>query len=109
MNRKKTVLIDGTSMLKEAYYAVPANCVKGIRNVVVRIIEEKQTDYIAAVFGGMNENGIAARDLMDNEARLKETLASLKIPVFEKEGPAHWILFVLWLKTVCRMKKTFSY
>ena len=86
MNRKKTVLIDGTSMLKEVYYAVPANCVKGIRNVVVRIIEEKQTDYIAAVFGGMNENGIAARDLIENETRLKEALASLKIPVFEKEG-----------------------
>jgi len=86
MNRKKTVLIDGTSMLKEVYYAVPANCVKGIRNVVVRIIEEKQTDYIAAVFGGMNENGIAAWDLIENETRLKEALASLKIPVFEKEG-----------------------
>ncbi|MBE5993896.1 MAG: hypothetical protein E7247_16095, partial [Paenibacillaceae bacterium] len=86
MNRKKTVLIDGTSMLKEVYYAVPANCVKGIRNVVVRIIEEKQTDYIAAVFGSMNESGIAARDLMENETRLKESLASLKIPVFEKEG-----------------------
>ena len=86
MNRKKTVLIDGTSMLKEAYYAVPANSVKGIRNVVVRIIEDKQTDYIAAVFGSMNENGITARDLKDNETRLKETLASLKIPVFEKEG-----------------------
>ena len=86
MNRKKTVLIDGTSMLKEVYYAVPANCVKGIRNLVVRIIEEKQTDYIAAVFGGMNENGIAALDLMENETKLKETLASLKIPVFEKKG-----------------------
>ena len=86
MNRKKTVLIDGTSMLKEVYYAVPANCVKGIRNVVARIIEEKQTDYIAAVFGGMNESGIAARDLMESETRLKESLASLKIPVFEKEG-----------------------
>ncbi|WP_349674739.1 DNA polymerase I [Lacrimispora sp.] len=86
MNRKKTVLIDGTSMLKEVYYAVPANCVKGIRNVVVRIIEEKQTDYIAAVFGSINENGIAARDLMENETKLKETLSSLKIPVFEKEG-----------------------
>lgn len=86
MNRKKTVLIDGTSMLKEAYYAVPANCVKGIRNLIVRIIEEKQTEYIAVVFGGMNVKGIAAGDLMENETKLKEAFASLKIPVFEKEG-----------------------
>jgi DNA polymerase-1 len=86
MNRKNTVLIDGTSMLKEVFYAVPANCVKGIRHVVVRIIEEKQTDYIAAVFGVMNENGTAAQEWKEKEALLKESLVSLKIPVFEEEG-----------------------
>ncbi|MDF2888167.1 MAG: polA 2 [Lacrimispora sp.] len=86
MNRKKTVLIDATGMLEEVYYALPANCVKGIRNVVACIIEEKQTDYIAAVFGGINKDGIAARDLKEKDGLLKEALTALKIPVFEEEG-----------------------
>nr|WP_314461136.1 DNA polymerase I [uncultured Clostridium sp.] len=86
MNRKKTVLIDGTGMLEEVYYALPDNCVKGIRNVVVRIIEEKQTDYIAAAFGNFNKDGIAAQDLKKKKALLKEALTALKVPVFEEEG-----------------------
>lgn len=86
MNRKKTVLIDGTGMLEEVYYALPDNCVKGIRNVVVRIIEEKQTDYIAAVFGNFNIDGMAAQNLKKKQALLKEALTALKIPVFEEEG-----------------------
>ena len=86
MNRKKTVLIDATSLLENAYYALPADCVKGIRNVVVRIIEEKQTEYMAAAFGSARSKKTTSQDFKEKEELLKETFHSLNIPVYTVEG-----------------------
>lgn len=86
MNRKKAVLIDGATMLENAYYALPADCVKGIRNVVVRIIEEKQTEYMAAAFCSVLNKKPAAQDWKEKEELLKETFHSLNIPVYTVEG-----------------------
>ena len=86
MNNKKILLIDATSMMKNAYYALPANCVNGIRNLVVRMMEEKNVDYIASSFGALKENKAMSNEFLDQEALLKVTFTALKIPVYTREG-----------------------
>ena len=85
MNKKKIVLIDGYSVGKEAMFSLPANTVKGVRNLVTGLLEEVQPDYFAAVFPVVeNDPNQAETAVLKKSEQIKELFASLGIPVISK-------------------------
>ena len=59
MSKEKIVLIDGHSILNRAFYGVPdltnseglhTNAVYGFLNIMFKILDEEQADYLAVAF-----------------------------------------------------------
>jgi DNA polymerase-1 len=87
MSRKRIVLIDGSSMIKEAFYSLPADAANGVRNLLMTILEGKEADYLAIAFSfGGNSRPMVEKELKVQEERLKEMAVSLKATVLIKEG-----------------------
>lgn len=42
MSRKRIILIDGSSMIKEAFYSLPADGANGVRNLLMTILEKRK-------------------------------------------------------------------
>ncbi len=82
MSRKKLILIDGSSLIKGAFYRLPSNGVLGIRNLIIRVLETEEADYLAVALNSREEK----KEIFKEEEHLKELLATLGIPVFSKEG-----------------------
>lgn len=105
---KKLVLIDGHSILNRAYYGVPdlsnaeglhTNAVYGFLNILFKILEEEQADYLMVAFDvkepTFRHKIYAAykgtRKPMPEELReqvpvMKEVLKAMGVPIFEKAG-----------------------
>lgn len=105
---KKLVLIDGHSILNRAYYGVPdlsnseglhTNAVYGFLNILFKILEEEQADYLMVAFDVKEptfRHAIYAaykgtRKPMPEELReqvpvMKEVLKAMGVPIFEKAG-----------------------
>ncbi len=96
MDRKKIILVDGSSMIKNAFYGLPSNGSRGIQSLIMNLVEAKEADYVAAAFDSGTENSCKEiykntgvyEELLKQEELLKETLLSLGIPVLNKEGYA---------------------
>lgn len=94
MNRKNIVLVDGSSMLRNAFYGLPSNGARGIQSLIMKLLEEKEADYLAVAFDSKTEssgkemykNTAVHEGLLLEEDRLREALVSLDIPVLDKEG-----------------------
>lgn len=96
MNRKNIVLVDGSSMLRNAFFGLPSNGARGIQNLIVKLLEAKEADFLAVAFDSKTEgscketykNTAVYEGLLKEEERLREALVSLDIPVLDKEGYA---------------------
>lgn len=87
MVRKKLLLIDGSSMMKGAFYGLPAGGAGGIRNLIVKFLEAGEVDYLAAVFCcKLPGNGNVGEALLKQQEALEKMLAAMNIPVLNKEG-----------------------
>jgi DNA polymerase-1 len=87
MSRKRIVLIDGSSMIKEAFYSLPSDGANGVRNLLMTILEGKEADYLAIAFSSFrNSHPVVEQELKVEEERLKEIVVSLKATVLIKEG-----------------------
>lgn len=105
---KKLVLIDGNALVHRAYHALPKlttkkgeliNAVYGFTSVLLKILKELQPDYVAASFD-LGEPTFrhtefeeykatrvkAPQELYNQLTRVKEVLAALNIPIYEKAG-----------------------
>lgn len=104
----KAVLIDGLSILNRAFYGVPdltnseglhTNAVYGFLNIMFKIIDEEQPDYLAVAFDvsaptfrhKMFADYKGTRKGMPDELRqqvpvMKEALAAMGVHTIEKEG-----------------------
>ncbi len=105
---KKLVLIDGHSILNRAFYGVPeltnaqglhTNAIYGFLNIMFKILEEEQPDYLAVAFDvhaptfrhEMYDAYKGTRKPMPEELReqipvMKELLAAMNIVVMEHAG-----------------------
>lgn len=105
---EKVVLIDGLSILNRAYYGVPrltnseglfTNAIYGFLNIMFKIIEEEQPDYLAVAFDVhaptfrhlMYPEYKGTRKGMDEELReqvpvMKELLEAMGICRYEQAG-----------------------
>ncbi len=96
MDRKRIILIDGSSMAENAFYGLPSNGVKGIQSMVMKLLDAKEADYFAAAFDSERENGRKEflksaglyEELLKQEELLKETFHSMGISVLDKKGYA---------------------
>lgn len=106
--RKKLVLLDGHSILNRAFYGVPelsttqglhTNAVYGFLNIMFKIIEEEQPDYLAVAFDvkeptfrhKLYKEYKGTRKSMPDELReqvpvMKEMLKAMGILIMEKPG-----------------------
>ena len=106
--QKKVVLIDGHSILNRAFYGVPeltnsaglhTNAVYGFLNILLKLLEEEQADYLAVAFDlpapTFRHERYAAykgtRKPMPEELReqvplLKELLGAMRIQTVSLEG-----------------------
>ena len=106
--RKKVVLIDGHSILNRAFYGVPeltnsaglhTNAVYGFLNILLKLLEEEQADYLAVAFDlpaptfrhERYADYKGTRKSMPDELReqvplLKELLAAMNIRTVSLEG-----------------------
>ncbi len=104
----KIVLIDGHSILNRAFYGVPnltnaeglhTNAVYGFLNIMFRILDEEQPQYLAVAFDlhaptfrhKMYEAYKGTRHAMPEELReqvpvIKEVLKAMRIPTIMQEG-----------------------
>ena len=104
----KIVLIDGHSILNRAFYGVPnltnseglhTNAVYGFLNIMFRILDEEQPQYLAVAFDlhaptfrhKMYEAYKGTRHAMPEELReqvpvIKEMLKAMQIPTVTQEG-----------------------
>ena len=104
----KIVLIDGHSILNRAFYGVPnltnseglhTNAVYGFLNIMFRILDEEQPQYLAVAFDlhaptfrhKMYEAYKGTRHAMPEELReqvpvIKEVLKAMQIPTVTQEG-----------------------
>lgn len=85
MNGKTLLLIDGSSMLKGAFYGLPAGSAGGIRNLITKFLESEETGYLAAVFC-CEEETLAPEGLKKEQEALKKILSYMNIPVFHEES-----------------------
>ncbi len=105
---KKLVLIDGHSILNRAFYGVPdlsnaeglhTNAIYGFLNILFKILEEEQPDYLAVAFDvhaptfrhEMYEAYKGTRKAMPEELReqvpvMKEVLGAMNVVVMEQAG-----------------------
>lgn len=106
---KKLILIDGNALVHRAFHALPptltspkgvlTNAVYGFVSVLFKMIKEKNPDYIAATFdlaastfrheefAEYKSHRVKAPDELYAQIPLvKEILAAMGIPVYEKEG-----------------------
>ncbi len=105
---EKIVLIDGHSILNRAFYGLPmltnsegkhTNAVYGFLNIMFKVLEEEQADYVAVAFDlhaptfrhKMYEAYKGTRKPMPEELReqvplMKEMLGAMHIPVMSLEG-----------------------
>ena len=105
---EKLVLIDGHSILNRAFFGLPdltnaegihTNAVYGFLNIMFKILEEEQPDYLTVAFDvsaptfrhKMFEAYKGTRKPMADELRqqvplIKEMLAAMGICIVEKEG-----------------------
>lgn len=105
---EKVVLIDGLSILNRAFYGVPdltnseglhTNAIYGFLNIMFKILEEEQPDYLAVAFDVhaptfrhlMYAEYKGTRKGMPDELReqvpvMKELLKAMNICIFEKAG-----------------------
>ncbi|MDE7312166.1 MAG: DNA polymerase I [Eubacterium sp.] len=105
---KKLVLIDGHSILNRAYFGIPnlsnseglhTNAVYGFLNILFRILEEEQPDYLTVAFDvnaptfrhKMYADYKGTRKPMDPELReqvplMKEMLKAMGVKIVEKAG-----------------------
>ena len=106
--RKKLVLIDGHSILNRAFYGVPdltngqglhTNAVYGFLNIMFKILEEEQPDYLTVAFDvhaptfrhEIYQGYKATRKPMPQELReqvpvMKQMLTAMGICIVEKAG-----------------------
>lgn len=104
----KLVLIDGHSILNRAFYGLPdltnseglhTNAVYGFLNIMFRILEEEQPQYLAVAFDvhaktfrhQLYEAYKGTRKPMPDELReqvplIKEVLRAMHVEILEKEG-----------------------
>ena len=107
-NGKKLVLIDGHSILNRAFYGVPdlsnaqglhTNAVYGFLNILFKILEEEQPDYLTVAFDvhaptfrhQMYESYKGTRKPMPEELReqvpvMKDVLKAMGIVIMEQAG-----------------------
>lgn len=107
-NMSKLVLIDGHSILNRAFYGVPdlsnaeglhTNAVYGFLNIMFKILEEEQPDYLAVAFDvhaptfrhEMYEAYKGTRKAMPDELReqvpvMKEVLRAMNVVIMEQAG-----------------------
>ena len=105
---EKLVLIDGHSILNRAFFGLPdltnsegihTNAVYGFLNIMFKILEEEQPDYLTVAFDvhaptfrhKMYEAYKGTRKPMADELRqqvplIKEMLTAMGITIMEKEG-----------------------
>ncbi len=96
MNRKNIVLVDGSSMLRNAFFGLPSNGARGIQSLIMKLLEAKEADFLAVAFDSKTEgickemykNTAVHEGLLKEEEHLREALVSLDIPVLDKEGYA---------------------
>ena len=86
MSRKNVILIDGSSLLERAFYDLPANGAAGVRSLVLQVMEGDGAEHLAAAFHSRKEKTAVPGELLKQEKLLKEFLADMGIPIFEKEG-----------------------
>ncbi len=102
------MLIDGNALIHRGFHAIPGLATKngeptgavyGFTQILLRAIKDIKPDYIACTFdlagptfrheADVNYKATrvkAAQELYDQIPRVKEVVASLGIPIFEKEG-----------------------
>ena len=105
---KKLVLIDGHSILNRAFYGIPVlsnsrglhtNAIYGFLNILFKILEEEQPDYLAVAFDvhsptfrhKMYDAYKGTRKPMPEELReqvpvMKEVLKAMNIVIMEQPG-----------------------
>lgn len=105
---EKIVLIDGHSILNRAYYGIPeltnmeglhTNAVYGFLNILFKILEEEQAEYLAVAFDlkaptfrhKMYQEYKGTRKPMPEELHeqvpvMKEVLKAMEIPLLMQEG-----------------------
>lgn len=105
---KKLVLIDGHSILNRAFYGVPdlsnaeglhTNAIYGFLNIMFKILEEEQPDYLAVAFDvhaptfrhEMYKEYKGTRKPMPEELReqvpvMKEVLRAMQVVIVEQAG-----------------------
>ena len=105
---EKVVLIDGLSILNRAFYGVPlltnsegfhTNAIYGFLNIMFKILEEEQPDYLAVAFDvhaptfrhRMYADYKGTRKGMPDELReqvpvMKELLRAMDISIYEQPG-----------------------
>lgn len=108
MSGKKLVLIDGHSILNRAFYGVPdlsnaeglhTNAVYGFLNILFKILEEEQPDYLAVAFDvhaptfrhKLFDAYKGTRKSMPEELReqvpvMKEVLQAMHVVIMEQAG-----------------------
>lgn len=87
MNRKRIVLIDGNSMITNAFYGLPSNAADAVLRLIKGILERREADYLAVTFSAPGENKTLTEEALNQQKeRLKEMSDSLSISVFSKEG-----------------------
>ncbi len=106
--RPRVVLIDGSSYIYRAFFAIgrlsnskgfPTNAAYGFTNMVLKVLREEASEYVAIafdapgptfrheVFGEYKANRpTMPEDLQVQIPFIKEIVSALKIPVLEKEG-----------------------
>ncbi len=104
---KKLVIVDGNSLLYRAFYALPllqnrrgehTNAVYGFTNMLLKLLEEENPDYIAVAFDPpkpsfrirIDQSYKAQREkappeLSEQIQRTRQILEAMRIPVFEVE------------------------
>ncbi|NMB12883.1 MAG: DNA polymerase I [Firmicutes bacterium] len=107
-SQDKVILVDGNSLLHRAFYAIPTlttsqgeytNAVLGFTNMLVRLLEDEQPDYVAVAFDLSEptfrheqfEDYKSHRPHMPDElvpqvSLVKETVRGFSIPILELEG-----------------------
>lgn len=115
---EKLVLIDGHSILNRAFYGVPdlsnsaglhTNAVYGFLNILFKILEEEQPDYLAVAFDvhaptfrhEIYQAYKGTRKPMPEELReqvpvMKEVLSAMGICLVEKLAMRRTIFWELW-------------
>lgn len=87
MNSKKIVLIDGSSMITNAFYGLPSNAADAVFRLIKGILERREADYLAVTFSaGEGYENQAEEALRQQKERLKELSDSLSISVFSEDG-----------------------